>query len=116
MTTHSLHPRRTLTLGLPALVAAPWLLSARLATAQARRPTPSQTEGPYYPVALPKDADFDLLKNGALSYTKGEPVWLSGVVTDTDGRPLQGRALRPPARRQSQRPGVPGLWQGGGGG
>ncbi|MEN9539641.1 MAG: hypothetical protein RLZZ126_1876, partial [Pseudomonadota bacterium] len=25
MTTHSLHPRRTLTLGLPALVAAPWL-------------------------------------------------------------------------------------------
>jgi protocatechuate 3,4-dioxygenase beta subunit len=44
-------------------------------------------------VALPKDADFDLLKNGALSYTKGEPVWLSGVVTDTDGRPLQGAAV-----------------------
>ena len=27
-----------------------------------RRATPSQTEGPFYPVAEPKDADYDLLK------------------------------------------------------
>jgi protocatechuate 3,4-dioxygenase, beta subunit len=55
-----------------------------------RRATPSQTEGPYYPVAEPKDADYDLLRNGTLTYAKGQAAWVQGVVTDLDGKPLAG--------------------------
>ena len=66
-------------------------LSESEALAQTRRrATPSQTEGPYYPVAEPKDADYDLLRNGTLSYAKGQAAWVQGVVTDLDGKPLAG--------------------------
>lgn len=60
--------------------------------AQARlAPTPSQTEGPFYPVDTRGDTDFDLLQRaGRAAYAKGRPVWLSGTVTDTAGRPLAG--------------------------
>lgn len=59
--------------------------------AQAPRPlTPRQTEGPFYPVAMPADNDNDLLSNGSLRYAGGKPVWLSGEVTDPDGRPVRG--------------------------
>ncbi|HSW19303.1 MAG TPA: protocatechuate 3,4-dioxygenase [Ramlibacter sp.] len=54
------------------------------------RPTPAQTEGPFYPVKLPADQDYDLLRNGARSYAKGQPAWLAGQVTDLAGRPLSG--------------------------
>lgn len=64
----------------PALAAPPMPLS----------PTPSQTEGPFYPVALPVDRDGDLLQNGALGYRRGQAVQLSGRVLDTAGRPLRG--------------------------
>jgi protocatechuate 3,4-dioxygenase beta subunit len=55
--------------------------------------TPSQTEGPYYPVAIPKDSDFDLLKNGSLVYGKGAAGWLSGTVSDLEGRPVRGAVV-----------------------
>jgi protocatechuate 3,4-dioxygenase, beta subunit len=65
--------------------------TSNLTLAQAkRRATPSQTEGPFYPLKEPKDADFDLLKNGDRSYSKGRASWVEGVVTDLDGRPLNG--------------------------
>ena len=74
-----------------ALLAAPMLWTGTRAVAQTpRRATPSQTEGPFYPVALPKDADADLLKNGALSYGQGQPAWVEGTVTDLDGKPVRG--------------------------
>ena len=74
-----------------AFVAVPLMWTGTRARAQTeRRLTPSQTEGPYYPVALPKDADFDLLKNGNLSYGKGEPAWVTGRVTDLAGKPVAG--------------------------
>lgn len=53
-----------------------------------RRLTPAQTEGPYYPLIEPKDADFDLLRNGDRTYRKGSPAWIEGIVTDPDGKPL----------------------------
>ncbi len=56
----------------------------------AHRPTPAQTEGPFYPVSLPKDTDFDLLHNGALSYSRGEAAWVEGSVADLQGRPVAG--------------------------
>jgi protocatechuate 3,4-dioxygenase, beta subunit len=76
-----------------ALIAAPALWLGPRATAQTqalRMLTPSQTEGPFYPVAIPKDADFDLLRNGSLAYTKGQPVWVTGTVIDPHGKPVAG--------------------------
>lgn len=74
-----------------ALIAAPFAWTGlRAQPAPPRRPTPAQTEGPFYPVALPRDADFDLLRNGALAYGRGEPAWLEGSVTDLQGRPVAG--------------------------
>lgn len=56
----------------------------------ARRPTPSQTEGPFYPVSLPADTDHDLLRNGSLKYAGGQPAWVDGSVTDLQGKPVAG--------------------------
>jgi protocatechuate 3,4-dioxygenase beta subunit len=74
-----------------ALVALPvYWTGARAQPAQPRRATPSQTEGPFYPVSLPKDADADLLRNGTLEYRGGQPSWVEGSVTDLQGKPLAG--------------------------
>lgn len=79
--------RRTLS---AALVALPFLSTGVAAQGAARRATPAQTEGPFYPVEIPKDADADLLRNGNLVYAKGEPAWVEGVVQDTQGKPIAG--------------------------
>lgn len=84
---HSMQ-RRTLS---AALVIAPTLwLGARAQQAPALRVTPSQTEGPFYPIAYPKDSDFDLLRNGDQSYTKGQVAWVEGKVMDLAGKPVAG--------------------------
>ena len=58
-----------------ALVALPFCWTgARAQPAPARRATPRQTEGPFYPVSLPRDADADLLRNGSLTYAQGSPA------------------------------------------
>jgi protocatechuate 3,4-dioxygenase, beta subunit len=59
----------------------------------ARRPTPAQTEGPYYPDQMPQDTDFDLLKIGNRSYNKGQAAWVGGVVTDVQGKPVSGATV-----------------------
>lgn len=79
--------------GLVAATAAPAWLTPALAQGQALRPTPSQTEGPYYPVALPADTDGDLLRNGTARYAKGQAAWITGTVTDTRGTPLAGGVI-----------------------
>ena len=73
--------------------AAPSLLVTARAQGKLLRPTPSQTEGPYYPVALPADSDFDLLRNGNATYTKGQTAVVAGTVTDTQGKPLSGGVI-----------------------
>jgi protocatechuate 3,4-dioxygenase, beta subunit len=88
------NPQRTLkrrTVTAAALIAMPALwLGAHAQPALKRRATPSQTEGPYYPVTFPKDVDFDLLRNGALNYTQGKSAWVTGSVVDTDGKAVSG--------------------------
>ena len=82
------HGRRAVVV---ALVAAPGLwLGPRAQPALPRRATPGQTEGPFYPLGLPTDSDFDLLRNGALVYARGQPSWIEGVVTDLNGKPVGG--------------------------
>lgn len=87
--------RRLLTGGAAVLAAtaAPAWLSPALAQATARQPTPSQTEGPFYPVALPADSEFDLLRNGNSSYTRGQPAWVEGTVVDLAGVPVSGAVV-----------------------
>ena len=74
-----------------ALVALPFCWrSARAQTTRGLRATPRQTEGPFYPVALPRDTDADLLRNGNLQYPLGEPAWVEGTVSDLQGKPVAG--------------------------
>jgi len=54
------------------------------------RLTPRQGEGPFYPVAMPPDSDANLLDNGGLAYTQGQPVWLEGSVRNPRGEPIAG--------------------------
>ena len=60
---------------LVAMTAAPGWLTPALAQTSLR-PTPSQTEGPFYPVSLPADRDFDLLRNGQVAYGQGQVAWI----------------------------------------
>ena len=71
------------------------VVTAAPAWAQGRQlePTPSQTEGPFYPVTLPADTDFDLLRNGNVDYRHGQPAWVEGTVVDTAGKPVSGAVV-----------------------
>ena len=85
--------RRTLLLRSAGLIAAttvPAWLSPAWGQGTRLQPTPSQTEGPFYPERLPADFDFDLLRNGNARYTAGLAAWVEGVVTDTRGTPVAG--------------------------
>jgi protocatechuate 3,4-dioxygenase beta subunit len=57
-------------------------------------PTPRQTEGPFYPVAIPADADNDLVKvTGRSGEAKGTILRLAGRVLGRDGRPIPGAVV-----------------------
>jgi len=74
-----------------ALVSFPMVWTGvRAQPAPTRRYTPAQTEGPFYPVSLPKDTDFDLLRNGSVDYRRGQPSWVEGIVADLQGKPVAG--------------------------
>jgi protocatechuate 3,4-dioxygenase beta subunit len=83
-------PRRS---AAAALVVFPALWRTALAQALRAVRTPAQTEGPFYPVEIPKDSDFDLLRNGALTYARGQPAWVEGSVRDVEGRPVSGAVV-----------------------
>lgn len=89
--------RHALNLGVAglAVIAMPalWLGPRATAAAPKLRPTPAQTEGPFYPVALPSDNDGDLLHNGSREYRHGQATWVEGSLTDTAGRPVRGAQI-----------------------
>jgi protocatechuate 3,4-dioxygenase beta subunit len=79
-------PRRLLLAG-PALLSLP-------ATAQIAR-TPAQMEGPFYPRAIPADADDDLLRvAGQPRAARGQVLLLGGVVRNRDGAPVAGARVQ----------------------
>jgi protocatechuate 3,4-dioxygenase beta subunit len=89
-----LNRRRSLRLVASAALIALPALHLRAATgALARRPTPAQTEGPFYPQQLPADNDADLLANGSRRYGKGQAAWVEGTLTDLDGRAMSGASI-----------------------
>ena len=56
--------------------------------------TPRQTEGPFYPDALPLDTDNDLLVlNDALTPAVGTVTHLSGRVLSAAGEPVRGATV-----------------------
>lgn len=78
-----------------ALLAAPFIWTgARARPVPALRPTPSQTEGTFYPVELPADHDFDLLRNGSSRYPLGTPARVEGSVLGVDGKPVTGAQVK----------------------
>ncbi|WP_270935801.1 protocatechuate 3,4-dioxygenase [Falsiroseomonas oryzae] len=78
--------QRRLVLLAPALLAMP-------AGAQGLR-TPAQMEGPYYPRAIPADADADLLRvAGQPAAARGIPLLLTGLVRGPDGAALPGARI-----------------------
>lgn len=92
MQTVSFLPRRRFlkTGGSAALVAAvPFMVRPAHANRQLT-PTPSQAEGPFYPVRLSMDHDADLLRHGNLAYSMGQPAWVEGTVVDVRGQPVSG--------------------------
>jgi protocatechuate 3,4-dioxygenase beta subunit len=76
--------RRTL------LCAAPALFIPRIVLADAM-PTPSATEGPFYPTEIPADDDNDLVRiEDAVREAGGDILHLEGRVLDPAARPLAG--------------------------
>ena len=57
----------------------------------AYKPTPTESEGPFYPLVAQKDKDFDLTKiDGQEVAALGEHIFIHGSVVDTDGNPVEG--------------------------
>ena len=82
-------PRRRM-LGAFVASAAGFSLS-RLSVAAALHPTPAQTAGPFYPLALPPDSDNDLTHVAGRDGTAtGIVTYVRGRVLDPDGRPVSG--------------------------
>lgn len=64
----------------------------RLAVAKSTlKATPAEVEGPFYPVRLPRDQDYDLTHiTGRTGVAQGDPILVSGRVMDTAGRSVEG--------------------------
>lgn len=75
------------------IIALSAILSAMPALAQLAL-TPSQTEGPYYPVRLkPSETDSDLTRIGTGAQAKGEVLEIKGSVVDPAGQPIPGARI-----------------------
>jgi protocatechuate 3,4-dioxygenase beta subunit len=91
-TIDSIRARRLALGSLGALVLLP-IASVR-GQSSALTPTPSQTEGPFYPKTIPADHDADLTQvAGRGAKAKGTPLYLAGRALTRDGRPLSGATI-----------------------
>lgn len=80
-----MHPTRRDTL----LAAAGLAFAKDAFAAGVLRPTPAQTEGPFYPDVMPPETDPDLVRTGARQ-AGGDLLDLRGQVLGLDGRPISG--------------------------
>ena len=69
------------------------LVSSR-AEAALLTPTPSQTEGPFYPRTIPAERDADLTQvAGRAGKAGGTPLYFGGRAMARDGRPISGATI-----------------------
>ncbi len=81
--------RRRLMTALLAASLSPW--QRLLAGDELLQVTPSDAEGPFYPVELPADSDNDLLRVvGMLDAAPGQVAYVHGSVVDREGTPIDG--------------------------
>ena len=65
-----------------------------MAGALAARVTPSEIEGPFYPVYPQKDKDFDLTRiEGRSQGAAGKYINIKGVVRNSNGDPIEGASV-----------------------
>jgi protocatechuate 3,4-dioxygenase beta subunit len=56
----------------------------------ARKPTPKEIKGPFYPLAAQKDKDFDLTQiKDHKGVAKGQVVYIEGRILDTGNNPIE---------------------------
>lgn len=81
--------RRRFITALAASALTPW---QRLLAARTELPvTPSDAEGPFYPVEIPSDSDNDLMQvAGQTAVSPGQQTHLYGSVVDRQGTPIDG--------------------------
>ena len=81
--------RRHLIAGMVAAGLSPW--RHLLADNQLLPITPSDVEGPFYPVEIPADSDNDLLRViGMKGVSPGQIAYVHGTVVDRQGTPVDG--------------------------
>lgn len=70
------------------------VLSLLTGSAYALRPTPKETEGPFYPLYAQKDKDFDLTRiEGSLGSAQGRIIFIHGKVLDTENNPIENATV-----------------------
>lgn len=85
---HIALPRRRLIVAGAAAMLAPGVALAAAAAAGSP-PTPSQMQGPFYPLELPLDQDNDLTQvRGRTGRARGVMTDIAGFVVDLRGRPV----------------------------
>jgi len=58
------------------------------------RPTSEDARGPFFPLTVPADTDFDMtMIRGNKDRAKGQLIYLSGRVLNTRGEPVSGAVL-----------------------
>ena len=59
-----------------------------------KKATPSETEGPFYPLLAQKDRDFDLTKiEGKQGSALGKRIIVQGQIQDTQGKPVEDATI-----------------------
>lgn len=62
----------------------------RAAGSTVHLPTPTEIEGPFYPITPQKDKDFDLTRiAGKSGVAQGRMIFIEGQVLNTDGQPVE---------------------------
>ena len=66
----------------------------RAADSTVYRPTPTEIEGPFYPITPQKDKDFDLTRiEGGSGIAQERKIFFEGQVLDTDGQPVENATV-----------------------
>lgn len=75
-------------------VASAFGFSSSFGKALAMMPTPSETEGPFYPVKEQRDKDADLTQiDGHAGLAQGQHIIVGGQVRDIAGHPIENAML-----------------------